>query len=105
MEIRDIIFSIVMVIASSVLTYRWLTRFGNSDLIIILAAMILIAALAALILSIDMRLRKMEDTIESKERSLRISIQGIEDSTNKSLNTLSKKMDDVMDEFTKRIYR
>ncbi|MGP8321513.1 MAG: hypothetical protein ACT6FE_04215 [Methanosarcinaceae archaeon] len=107
METRDIIFSIVMVVSSFVLTYEWLGRFKYSpaNSLIILSAMVMIGALAAMILSVDIRLRKIDAMIETKERSLRINIQSVENITAKRMNTVINKVDEAMEQFNRRQYR
>ena len=107
METRDIIFSFVMVISSFVLTYEWLGRFKYSpaNSLIILSAMVMIGALAAMILSVDIRLRKIDKMIDTKERALRINIQSVEDNTAKRLNTVINRLDDSMEQFNRRQYR
>ncbi len=107
METRDIIFSFVMVISSFVLTYEWLGRFRYSpaNSLIILSAMVMIGALAAMILSVDIRLRKIDKMIDTKERALRINIQSVEDNTAKRLNTVVSRLDDSIEQFNRRQYR
>jgi len=107
MEMRDVVFSLVMVLSSFVLTYEWVGRFTDSqaDSLIVLSAVVMVGALAAMILSIDMRLRKMNDEIDAKERSLRINIQSIEGSVDKKMNEVAAKVDGAMDTFTRRMYR
>lgn len=109
METRDIIYSVVMIISSFVLTYKWMTRFASvdvtADAVVVLAAMVLISSLALMILSIDTRLRRMEAMMESKERALRINIQSVEDNLDRKLNAVLSKTNNTMDEMSKRIYR
>ncbi|MGP8320135.1 MAG: hypothetical protein ACT6FD_05015 [Methanosarcinaceae archaeon] len=107
METRDIIFSVVMVVSSFVLTYEWLGRFKYSpaNSLIILSAMVMIGALAAMILSVDMRLRKIDEMIDTKERSLRINIQSVEDNTAKRMNTVISKLDETTEQVNRRQYR
>lgn len=107
METRDIIFSVVMVVSSFVLTYEWLGRFRYSpaNSLIILSAMVMIGSLAAMILSVDIRLRKIDKMIDTKERSLRINIQSVENNTTKRMNTVINRLDDTMDKLNRRQYR
>ncbi len=107
METRDIIFSFVMVVSSFVLTYEWLGRFKYSpaNSLIILSAMVMIGALAAMILSVDIRLRKIDKMLDTKERALRINIQSVENNTAKGLNTVISKLDDNKEQFNRRQYR
>ena len=107
METRDIIFSFVMVMSSFVLTYEWLGRFKYSpaNSLIILSAMVMIGALAAMILSVDIRLRKIDKMLDTKERALRINIQSVEENTAKRLNTVISRLDDNREQFNRRQYR
>jgi len=101
----NIIFSIVMVVASSTLTLRWLMISKNDDALIVLSAMVLIGALAALLLNINQRLKRIESEIELKERALRINLQSVESSVDKKLGSVVRKVNDAVDENSKRIYR
>jgi hypothetical protein len=109
MEARDIIFSIVMIISSFVLTYKWMSRFASdnhsADAVVVLAAMILIGALAAMILLVDIRLRRIEAMLEDKERALRINIQSVEDNLDKKLNSVLNKTNSTIDEMSRRMYK
>ncbi|ETA68225.1 MAG: hypothetical protein PWQ51_1089 [Methanolobus sp.] len=107
METRDLIFSVVMVVSSFVLTYEWLGRFKYSpaNALIILSAMVMVGALAGMILLVDMRLRKIDNMLEAKERSLRINVQSVENNLDARMNEVLIKMDDVMDSMDRRRYR
>lgn len=107
METRDIIFSVVMVVSSFVLTYEWLGRFKYSpaNALIILSAMVMVGALAAMILSVDMRLRRIDNILEAKERSLRINVQSVEDNVENRMHEVLLKMDEIIDTMDRRRYR
>lgn len=107
METRDVIFSIVMVISSFVLTYSWLGRFKHdpANALIILSAMILVGALALMLLSIDIKLRKIDTMIDAKERSLRVNIQSIENETDKKMGAVINKLKEVVDVVDQKRYR
>src|SRR3989304_6876891 len=105
MDIKDIGLAAVMILSSIILTNKWLTRFGDSDTIIVISAMLLAGSLAAMILLIDMRLRMIEEAIEAKERSIRINIKGVEESLEKKMQSFVEKTNYTMGEFSKRIYR
>ncbi|SFM68598.1 hypothetical protein [Methanolobus profundi] len=107
MEIRDILFSVVMVVSSFVLTYEWLGRFKYSpaNALIILAAMVMVGALAGMILSVDMRLRKLDNMLEAKERSLRINIQSVENNIDSRVHEVLLRMDDVIASLDRTRYR
>ncbi|WP_407355047.1 hypothetical protein [Methanolobus sp. WCC5] len=107
METRDIIFSVVMVVSSFVLTYEWLGRFtySSANTLIILSAMVMVGALAAMILSVDMRLRKIDNMLEAKERSLRINVQSVENNLDSRINEVIGRMDDMMASLDRTRYR
>ena len=99
METRDVIFSIVMVVSSFVLTYEWLGRFSYdpANSLIILAAIVMVGALAAMILSTDIRLRKLETMIDARERSLRINVQSIENNLERKMNEVVDRIDEALE--------
>ncbi|MDD5614748.1 MAG: hypothetical protein PHH85_00940 [Candidatus Methanoperedens sp.] len=105
MEVKDVGLAAVMIVSSIILTDRWLNRFGDSDPVIIISAMLLAGSLAAMILLLDMRLRKIEDSIETKERSLRINIKGVEENLDKRMEEMAQSTSHTIGEFSKRIYR
>ncbi len=107
METRDVIFSIVMVVSSFVLTYEWLGRFKYSpaNALIILSAMVMVGALAAMILSVDSRLRKIDNMLDAKERSLRISVQSVEANLDGRVNEVLESIDDVASTIDRTRYR
>ena len=109
MEEKDAFLAILMIMSSLVLAHRWLTRIGESDIVIIISAMILIGSLSAMILLLDARLRNLEenidDAINAKERSIRISIQGIEENIGKKMESFMQKTNNLLNDFSKKIYR
>ncbi|MCK4929129.1 MAG: hypothetical protein KAR76_05280 [Methanosarcinales archaeon] len=109
MEARDIIFSIVMIVSSFVLTYKWMSRFSSSnyaaDAVVVLSAMVLIGSLAAMILSVDMRMRRIESMLEAKERALRINILSVEENLDRKLNVVLNKTNNTAEEMSRRMYR
>lgn len=107
METRDIVFSVIMVTSAFILTYQWLGRFGESSKnpLIIFAAIVMVGSLAVLILSIITRLRNLEQMMETKERSLRINIQSVEDNLDKRIGDVQNSVNNAMDELNRKKYR
>lgn len=105
MEIKDILLAAVMTLSSIVLTYKWLTRLGESDSVIIISAMLLIGSLAAMILVLSSRIQGLEKTLDAKERSIRINLKGVEEHLEKKMDTYIKNTTSTIGEFSKRIYR
>ncbi len=105
MEARNLIFSVVMVFSTFVLTYRLLSWKGYQDPVTVFSAVIVVAMLALLFLSVDERLRKIERDIGDKERSLRVSLQSVEEEVQEKVGTATRRMDELREEIMKRGYR
>jgi len=105
MDIKDIALAVVMTLSSMVLTYKWLTRLGESDPVIIISAVLLIGSLAAMILLGNDRIRRLESVLEAKERSIRINIKGVEEHLDKKMDTFVQKTSNTIGEFSKKMYR
>ena len=105
MEIKDIALAVVMTLSSMVLTYKWLTRLGESDPVIIISAVLLIGSLAVMILLGNSRIQRLESILDAKERSIRINIKGVEEHLDKKMDTFVQKTSNTIGEFSKKIYR
>ncbi len=105
MDIKDIGLAVVMVMSSIVLTYKWLSRIGGSDNVIIMSAVLLVGSLAVMMILIDMRIRAMEELLNSKERSIRINIKGVEENLEKKMESFAERTSNTIGEFSKRMYR
>ena len=105
METKDVGLAGVMMLSSLVLTNSWLSRLGDSDPVIVLSAMILAGSLAAMILQLNMKVVKLEETINAKERSLRVNIKGMEENLDNKMEAIAQNTRNTIGEFSKRIYR
>ena len=106
MDTKEITLAVVMTLSSVVLTHKWLTRLNySSDPVIVLAAVLLIGSLAAMILLLNMRLKNIEEQLETGDRQLRINIQGVEEHLEKKMDAFIEKTNNSIGEFSKRIYR
>lgn len=105
METKDVGLAVVMTLSSIILTNSWLSRLGNSDPVIVLSAMILVGSLAAMILLLNMRVIKLEETVNAKERSIRLNIKGVEENLDNKMEAIAQNTRNTIGEFSKRIYR
>lgn len=105
MEAKDVGLAAVMTLSSLVLTNSWLSRFGDSDPVIVLSAMILAGSLAAMILQLNNRVSQLEETINARDRSLRINIKGVEENLDKKMEAIAQNTSHTIGEFSKRMYR
>lgn len=102
-EARDIIFSVVMVFSAFVLAFRLWGRYR--DPAIALSAVILVGMLALLFLSIDERLRNIERDMNERERSLRVSMQSVEEEVREKVGNAVRRLEEMREEIVKRGYR
>ncbi len=108
METRDIIFSVVMVFSAFVLVYKLVYGTKESihgDPVIVMSAVILIGMLAILFLSVGERLRRMEEAINEKERSLRVSLQSVEEEVRNKVDAATRGLNETREAMGKRGYR
>ncbi len=105
METRNIIFSVVMVFSSFVLVYEAVYEYKREDPVIVMSAVILIGMMAILFLSIDERLRKIEGDVTEKERSLRVSMQSVEEEVRDKVDTATRRLEEVREDIVRRGYR
>jgi len=105
LDAKDVGLAVVMTLSSIVLTYKWLTRLGDSDPVIIISAMLLAGSLAVMILFLNVRLRMLEEALNAKERSIRINIKGVEENLETKMDTIAQNTSNTIGEFSKRMYR
>lgn len=107
MEARNILFSVVMVFSSFVLVYKLVYDYGSAkeDPLIVISAVILIGMIAILFLSMDERLRKIEKDVSDKERSLRVSMQSVEEEVREKVGSATRRLEEIREDITKRGYR
>lgn len=96
---RDLLLAAVMVVSAFLLTTQWLekTAYARGDTIIVVSAMILMASLASLMLSIEVRLRRLDERLERAERALRVNIQSVGEEVERKL-TVTRRAIETADE-------
>ena len=103
MEARDIIFSVVLVFSAFVLAYKVYERYVDPAMA--LSVVVLAGMVALLFLSIDERMRKLEQGMSERERSLRVSLQSVEEEVRDKIGSAAKRFEEVREEILKRGYR
>lgn len=102
---RNLAISVVMIISAFVLTARWLQKAGYSeDAILIISAMVLIGCLAWLVLSTELRVRRIEEKLEATRRSIRFDIQSVGENVDRKL-TIAKKVAESIDDLRRAAHR
>ncbi|MHC1625429.1 MAG: hypothetical protein ACXQS2_05455 [Methermicoccaceae archaeon] len=105
MDLKEYVFSVVMVLSAFVLTQTWITRFGPSNAVVVVSAMLMVGALAAMLLSMDIRMKRMEREIKDREKNINFLMNSVENSLSVQLSKVVKSVEEAMNEFSKRIYK
>ena len=106
MEARDLIVSSVMVVSAFVMVYTLVYNYTPKDPVIVVSSVVFVGMLAILFLSVDERLKKIERDIKRKERSLRVSLQSVEEEVKEQVSNATSKLEDIKEEIlVKRRYR
>ncbi|MCW7070994.1 MAG: hypothetical protein OCU12_01495 [Methanophagales archaeon] len=105
MEAREVISSVVMVFSTFVLAYKWVYKYEAGDPVVVLSSVVLMGMLAVLFLSTAERLKRLEEELNEKERSLRVSMQSVEEEVREKVSAATRRLDEVREEIVRRGYR
>lgn len=104
MDIReylvDILLTLVMIVATLVLV----TRFWQ-DLIIAVSAGLMILSLGCLLLSLNIKMRRLERSVVIRERMLRTNLEEISNRMQDKYDMALSHLDELIGEFSRRAYR
>jgi hypothetical protein len=104
MEIReyliDLILTVVMIISTLVLILRFW-----QDLTIAVAAVLMMLSLGGLFLSMQVKVRRLERSVISRERMLRSNLEEISKRMAQKHDMAISHLDELIGEYSKRVYR
>jgi hypothetical protein len=104
MEIREFTGDIILVIVS-VISAVVLVLLLRSDPVIATAAGVLMVAIGGLFLSLHRKIRIMEKNIYNRERMTRVNLEEIATKMSHKYDATMDHIDEVVQEFSKRVYR
>ncbi|MFZ1128090.1 hypothetical protein [Methanoregula sp.] len=96
----DILLTAVMVISTLVLILRFW-----QDLIIAVAAALMMLSLGGLFLSLQIKVRNLEKNVITRERMLRTNLEEISSRMNEKYDQTTSHLEDLIGEFSKRVYK
>ncbi|HVP24846.1 MAG TPA: hypothetical protein VMS81_02590 [Methanomicrobiales archaeon] len=104
MEIRsaipDVILTILLVISTLVLVMRlW------QDVVIASAATIMMLSIAGLFLSMGRKIQRLDSSVVSRERTIRVNLEEMSAGMGRKYDATLERVDGVMQELSKRMYR
>jgi len=97
--------ALIGVLSTFILTWRWLGLYEKSDVILMISAVVLIASLSALIISMEERIRALEERVDRTERSLRVTVHGMEEILEDQINRSNSRVLELLEKIEKRLYR
>jgi hypothetical protein len=104
MDIReyfiDILLTVIMVISTLVLILRFW-----QDLIIAVAACLMMLSLGGLFLSMQIKVRRLEQSVVTRERMLRTNLEEIQTRMVQKYDMAITHLDELIAELSKRAYR
>jgi len=104
MEIReyliDLILTVVMIISTLVLILRFW-----QDLTIAIAAVLMMLSLGGLFLSMQVKVRRLERSVISRERMLRTNLEEVSKRMAQKHDMAITHLDELIAEYSKRVYR
>jgi hypothetical protein len=104
MEIReyfiDIVLTVVMIISTLVLILRFW-----QDLTIAIAAVLMTLSLGGLFLSMQVKVRRLERSVISRERMLRTNLEEISKRMAQKHDMAISHLDELVAEYSRRVYR
>jgi hypothetical protein len=96
----DILLAIVMIVSTLVLILRFW-----QDLTIAIAAALMTLSLGGLFLSLQVRLRRLEQSVVSRERLLRSNLEEISTRMAQKHDMTIAHLDNLVSEYSKRVYK
>jgi hypothetical protein len=99
-HITDIILTLVMVISTLVLILRFW-----QDLTIAIAAVLMMLSLGGLFLSLQVKVRRLERNVISREMMLRSNLEELSTRMSNKYDMAVTHLDDLVNEYSKRAYK
>lgn len=104
MEIREFFVDIVLTVIMIVSTLVLILRFWQ-DFTIAIAATLMMLSLGGLFLSMQVKVRRLERSVISRERMLRTNLEEISKRMAQKYDMAISHLDELVAEYSKRVYR
>jgi hypothetical protein len=104
MEIREYLIDLVLTVVMIISTLVLILRFWQ-DLTIAIAAVLMMLSLGGLFLSMQVKVRRLERSVISRERMLRFNLEEISKRMAEKHDMAITHLDELIAEYSKRVYR
>jgi len=105
MELKDVCLAVLMVISAVILTYKWLSIYDNVDFVVIFSSFLLTLSLGSLLISMEMRMQKLKEEIDSAKRIIATNSYNLEERIENKIAAYVDVLDDRLERIERRIYR
>uniref|UniRef100_A0A7J2TJ02 Uncharacterized protein n=1 Tax=Archaeoglobus fulgidus TaxID=2234 RepID=A0A7J2TJ02_ARCFL len=102
---KEIVLSIVMVLSASGLVYKWLSLNDRVDLVIVFLAATLVASLALLLISVELRMQSMTEEFQNVRRTIAISSDELENRISKTIRPEIRELGEKIDSLQRKLFR
>ncbi len=102
---RDFVLAALMVVSAAALVFRWLSLYNREDALTVFFAILLVASLALFLISIELRMQRMQEEYQSLKRTIGVISEDIEGRVEKIVYANMKAVENKLESIEKRIYR
>ena len=104
MEIRELIGDIVLTIVMAVSTVVLVMRFWQ-DLIIAVAATFMMLSLGGLLISLGLKIVRLEQSVVQRERTMRVNMEEMGKTLTARYDNTVSHIEEIVDGLSRRMYR
>jgi hypothetical protein len=105
MDARDVVLALVMIFSASMLVYKWLSLYNRVDTTVIFFATLLVASLALLLLSIELRMQRVMEEFQSVKRTIAVNSDDLESRIDAKFRANIKSLEEKIEILERRLYR
>ncbi|RQD83832.1 MAG: hypothetical protein D5R96_02170 [Methanocalculus sp. MSAO_Arc2] len=104
MDLRDYVWDMILIIVLVLSTLMLVIRLWQ-DITIMVGATLMMLAFGGLFLSLGMKIRRLEENIIARERTMRVNLEEISTSLNRKYDRTVEQLGEIIDNLTRRMYR
>jgi hypothetical protein len=104
MEIRELIGDIVLTAVMVISTVVLVMRFWQ-DLVIAVAATFMMLSLGGLLISLGMKIVRLEESVVQRERTMRVNLEEMGKTMNYKYDNTVNHIEGIVDGLSRRMYR
>lgn len=102
---REILLSILMVLSASALVYHWLLMYNRFEPLLVFFTAILMASLAMLLISVEMRMKEMTEEFQSVKRTIAITSDELESRISRIIKPEIRELGERIESIHRKMFR